>query len=123
MNVAVLPTQMSAHGLDPLSPDELATPARIVRAAHDLGPGMRFETIVLDEPATQEEADRRAFVSTYDIASGELFEAKVSLSRQSVENWTPRPGAKPRIAPDEFLLAETIAKQDPRFVAALARRG
>jgi primary-amine oxidase len=123
MNVAVLPTQMSAHGLDPLSPDEIATAARIVRAAHDLGPGMRFETIVLDEPATQEEADRCAFVSTYDIASGELFEAKVSLSRQSVASWTPRPGAKPRIAPDEFLLAETIAKQDPRFVAALARRG
>ena len=29
----------------------------------------------------------------------------------------------PRIAPDEFLLAEEIAKRDPRFIAALAKRG
>ena len=55
--------------------------------------------------------------------TGDLFEAIVSLTNGTVESWTPRPGARPRIAPDEFLLAENIAKRDPRFVAALARRG
>ena len=123
MNIAVLPPPPTAHVLDPLSTDEIAAAARIVRDAHDLGPGMRFETIVLDEAGAEDEGDRRAFVAVYDIASGDLFEAKVSLTGASLENWRRRPGARPRIAPEEFLLAESIAKQDPRFVAALARRG
>jgi primary-amine oxidase len=123
MNIAVLSRRPTAQVLDPLSADEIAAAARIVRDAHDLGPGMRFETIVLDETAAEDEGDRRAFVAVYDIASGDLFEATVSLTRASVKNWRRRPGARPRIAPEEFLLAEKIAKQDPRFVAALARRG
>jgi primary-amine oxidase len=85
---------------------------------------MRFETIVLQEPADlTSDLGRRAFVAAYDVVSGDLFEAIVSLTDGVVESWVPRPGAKPRIAPEEFLLAEQIAKQDPRFVAALARRG
>ena len=72
---------------------------------------------------TPARAARQAFVSTYDITTGDLFEAIVSLTNGTVESWTPRPGAKPRIAPDEFLLAEKIAKEDPRFVEALAKRG
>jgi primary-amine oxidase len=111
-----------SHPLDPLSADEVAAAASIVRAAHDLGAGMRFETIVLREPATAAD-ERCAFVATYDIATGNLFEAIVSLTAGTLASWTARPGAKPRIAPDEFLLAEKIAKSDPRFVAALARRG
>ena len=113
----------AVHALDPLSPAEIAAAAAIVRAAHDLGPGMRFETIVLQEPDDAAPAERVAFVATYDINSGDLFEALVSLDRGDVLRWTPRPGARPRIAPEEFLLAEQIAKADPRFVAALARRG
>ena len=121
MDTVVTGLQAVSHPLDPLTPDEIAAAAGIVRAAHDLGPGMRFETIVLWEQ--DDLAERQAFVATYDIASGDLFEAIVSLTSGTVGRWTARPGAKPRIAPDEFLLAERIAKEDPRFVAALARRG
>jgi primary-amine oxidase len=112
-----------SHPLDPLSADEVAAAAAIVRAAHDLGAGMRFETIVLCEPNGADACGRSAFVATYDIATGNLFEAIVSLADSTVTRWTPRPGARPRIAPEEFLLAESIAKADPRFVAALAKRG
>src|SRR4029453_11993375 len=63
------------------------------------------------------------FVEPYDRAKGEMFEAGVSLSRAKVLSWTARPGAKPRIGPDDFLLAEDIIKKDPRFIAALERRG
>jgi primary-amine oxidase len=111
------------HPLDPLSAAEIATASAIVRDTHDLGAGMRFETIVLQEPDGERDEDRRAFVSAYDITTGVLFEAIVALGGRRVESWTPRPGAKPRIAPDEFLLAEQIAKADPNFVAALAKRG
>ena len=110
-----------AHPLDPLSADEILAASGIVRATHDLGPGMRFETIVLREPA--DAADRQAFVSVYDTATADLFEATVSLTHGRVNSWTPRPGAKPRIAPEEFLLAENLVKQDPRFIAGLAKRG
>ncbi|MGH7153099.1 MAG: primary-amine oxidase, partial [Acetobacteraceae bacterium] len=117
------------HPLDPLSAEEVAEAARIVRAAHDLGAGMRFETIMLAEPsvsrgdATTDHADRCAFVSVYDTKSGDLHEALVSLPRHEVTSWRKRPGARPRIAAEEFLLAENAVKNDARFIAALARRG
>lgn len=119
------------HPLDGLSGEEISAAAACVRAAHDLGAGMRFETIILDEPEPDELAahdagqsvDRRAFVAAYDMATGELYDAIVSLSRAKVLSWTLRPGAKPRIGPDDFLLAEDIIMKDPRFLAALEKRG
>lgn len=111
----------SVHPLDPLSPQEIEAAAQIVRAAHNLGSGQRFETIVLSEPPVP--GDRRAFVSTYDIVTGDLFEAVASLTTGTVLSWVQVPGAKPRIAPEEFLLAEKLVKEDARFVAALAKRG
>jgi primary-amine oxidase len=123
MDTAYAGVHAPSHPIDPLTPAEVTAAAAIVRSTHDLGVGMRFETIVLCEPDEQDLPDRKAFVSTYDIMTGDLFEAIVSLTHGVVERWSPRPGAKPRIAPDEFLLAERIAKEDPRFVEALARRG
>ena len=112
----------SSGPLDPLSTVEIEAAARLLRAVHDLGPGMRFETIVLDE-RLDDSPERRAFVSVYDVGNGDLFEAVVALDSGEVLRWTPRPGCKPRIAPDEFLLAEQLTLQDPRFIAGLKRRG
>jgi primary-amine oxidase len=124
MDTARAALRASSHPLDPLSPSEVALAAAIVRTSHDLGAGMRFETIVLHEPIDPAALEaRRAFVSFYDIATGDLFAAVVSLSNGTVESCVPRPGARPRIAPDEFLLAEQIAKSHPDFLAALAKRG
>lgn len=124
MDTHVAGVRAASHPLDPLTPSEIAQAAAIVRAAHDLGPGMRFETIVLDEPQdSAPDTPRRAFVSTYDVATGALYEAIARLGDGVVESWRPRPGARPRIAPDEFLLAENIVKSNPEFIAALARRG
>lgn len=116
------------HPLDPLSADEVVAAALIVRAQHDLGPGMRFETITLAESlgaeaALSRNAERRAFVSVYDTQSNRLFEAVVSLAQGEVVSWKQRPGARPRIAAEEFLLAERAVKADARFIAALERRG
>lgn len=107
--------------LDPLTVEEIEAAARHVRARHDLGPGMRFETIVLDE--ARADSGRHAFVSTYDIHSGALYEAVVALASGEVLSFIHRPGARPRIAPDEFLTAEALIREDPRFRAGLARRG
>jgi primary-amine oxidase len=130
-DIATRSVAKDQHPLDGLSSAEIAHAAACVRAAHDLGSGMRFETIVLDEPEPDEltahEAgkaiERRAFVATYDMATGALYEAVVSLTRAKVLSWTARPGAKPRIGPDDFLLAEDIIMKDERFLAALRKRG
>jgi hypothetical protein len=94
MDTAHAALRTSPHPLDPLSTSEIALAAAIVRAAHDLDAGMRFETIVLHEEFDAAgSAPRRAFVSFYDIATGNLFEAVVSLTGGTVESCVPRPGA------------------------------
>jgi len=124
-------TPAKPHPLEPLTTAEIVQAAKILRLAHDLGAGMRFETIELKEPTAEvrttydstQHVPRRVFVSTYDTSSGRVFEAIVSLDAEQVESWMERPGAQPRIGPDEFLDAERMALADPRFIAALERRG
>lgn len=108
--------------LDPLTTAEIEAAARHLRRAHDLGPGMRFETIVLDE-RLDDSPERQAFVCVYDVVGGDVFEAVVALDGGEIVRWTPRPGCRPRIAPDEFLMAEQLVLKDPAFLAGLARRG
>lgn len=122
MNDTWFSTVVAADRLAPLTMAEIERAAGIVRVARDLGPGLRFETIVLEE-RLDGTPERRAFVAVYDIASGDLHEAVVALDAGAVVSWRPRPGCKPRIAPDEFLIAEELTLKDPRFVAALRRRG
>ena len=90
------------HPIDPLSTAEIVEAARILRDTHDLGPGMRFETIELIEPPVdaqraqvgKQTCPRRAFAAAYDTKSGRLFEAVVALDTAKVESWAERPGAK-----------------------------
>jgi primary-amine oxidase len=118
------------HPLDPLNTQEIIAAVQTLRSYHDLGPGMRFETIVLAEPTAEalnrhqagEPVERIAFLAVYDTGSGDLYEARISLDHGTILDWKPRPGARPRIAGEEFLLAEEILKRDPDFQAALARR-
>ena len=128
--VATKPKSSAGDPLAPLSEVEIIRAAALVREAHDLGRGMRFETIELAEPAPAVRAKangkappRRAFVATYDTATSRLYEARVNLDTSKLESWDERKGAFPRIGPDEFLDAEKAALADPRFLKALKRRG
>lgn len=47
----------------------------------------------------------------------------MSLRTGAVLSWKPRPGARPRIAAEEFLLTENAVRSNPRFLAGLVRRG
>ena len=112
------------HPGDPLTPAEILAAARILRRDRGLGASWRFETIELEETLPEEPAEGRcAFAALYDTASGRLYEAVVALAEDAVVSWAERPGAQPRIGPEEFLEAERAALADPRFVDALARRG
>ena len=83
---------VAGHPLDPLGPDEIRRAAAAVRAAHDLGRGMMFETITLREPdksVTQafqlgDPVPREAFVCAFDRTDGKVYEARVDLATNQV---------------------------------------
>ena len=119
------------HPLDPLTPDEIRRAAAAVRATHDLGAGMMFETISLHEPDKRVVHDakpgatfaREAFVCAFDRTNGKVFEARVDLVANRVVDWQHVPGVRPRILIDDITLVGEVARADPRFRAALAKRG
>ncbi len=120
-----------SHPLDPLTPDEIRRAADAVRKAHDLGAGMMFETISLREPDKATVRDfrpgsappRTAFICAFDRTNGHVYEACVDLVGNQVTAWRHVPGVRPRILFDDIRLVGEVARADPRFRAALARRG
>ena len=119
------------HPLDPLTADEIRRASAAVRAAHDLGPGMMFETVSLHEPDKSVVKDfragapfpREAFVCAFDRTNGQVWEARVDLVADQVVDWRHVPGVRPRILVDDITLVGEVARADPRFREALARRG
>jgi len=119
------------HPLDPLTPDEIRRAAAAVRAAHDLGAGLMFETISLHEPEKRAVHDakpgasfaREAFVCAFDRTNGGVWEARIDLLADRVVDWRHVPGVRPRILIDDITLVGKVARADPLFRAALAKRG
>jgi len=118
---------MALHPLDPLTATEIAGAAAAVRSSGGLSPQAWFETIALDEPLRDDirsgAARRRAFVCCYDPVPGETWDGVVDLESGKLDRWRHVKGAQARIVADEFALGGEIAKADPGFVAACARRG
>jgi primary-amine oxidase len=119
------------HPLDPLTEAELRAAVRILRAGADLGDRIRCIDVSLHEPekadlarhAGGEALPRQAYVVVLDNADGATYEAVVSLSAGRVESIDRVAGVQPAITLDEYVEAERAVRADPRFQAALARRG
>ncbi|MBV9354809.1 MAG: primary-amine oxidase [Chloroflexi bacterium] len=119
------------HPLEPLSAEEIAAAAEIVRIQRQLGPRVRFVTITLQEPPKQEvlrfdgstPLDRQAFVVLLDNTTGTTCEAVVSLTRNTVADWQEVPNVQPAIMLDEFLECEQACKASPAWQEAMRRRG
>ncbi len=120
-----------SHPLDPLSAEEIVQASAILKSQRQLGPRVRFETIVLKEPDKKDVLDfrpgdpigREAFVVILDNEDGATYEAVVSLNEGQVTSWERIPGVQPRIMFDEFSECEAAVKADPGFQAALLKRG
>ena len=119
------------HPLDPLTPEEIAEAAAILKTQRDLGARVRFETIVLQEPAketvlnfrTGDPIQREAFIVILDNDAGATYEAVISLDQGKVTSWKHIPGVQPRIMFDEFGDCEAAVKANPEFQAAIKKRG
>ena len=89
--------------MDPLTAEEIAEAASILKAQRQLGARIRFETIVLQEPAKEsvlnfqpgDFVERVAFAVILDNDTGETYEAVISLSERRVTSWTHVPGVQP----------------------------
>ena len=125
-------TQTSvSHPLDPLTAEEIVQGSTILKAQRQLGPRVRFETIVLKEPDKKDvlgfrpgdAINREASVVILDNEDGATYEAVVSLNEGQVTSWERIQGVQPRIMFDEFSECEAAVKADPGFQAALLKRG
>ena len=123
--------QTVLHPLDPLTADEIVQAAAILKAQRQLGPRVRFETIVLKEPSKEvvssfqpgDAIRREAFLVVLDNEAEATYEAVVCLNEEKVTSWEHVPGVQPRIMFDEFFECEAAVKADPDFQAALRKRG
>src|SRR5262245_46394467 len=118
---------MTKHPLDPLGPDEIARAVEIIRKSGGLSRSAWFETIALHEPLKehlgQGSCPRLAYVCCYDPDVGETWDGIVDLGQARLKDWRHVKGAQARIVIDEFIMGGEIAKADPRFIAACAKRG
>lgn len=118
----------SNHPLDPLSAEEIAQAAELVRAHGGLDADLRFETIMLDEPEKAQisgdsKPTRRAFVAAYEPGSNRTFDGIADLSAGKLVGWEHRPGVQARITADEYKWAAEIVRADADARAAFAKRG
>lgn len=120
------------HPLDPLTAEEIAESARIIRAAKSLGTSHRFVSIMLAEPSrpsllaldSSHSVPREAAVLVIDRKTGQTHEAIVDLGAGTVPSFEPvAAGLHPSIMADEFAECEAAVRRSPEFLAAIKKRG
>jgi primary-amine oxidase len=114
------------HVLDPLSAAEIEAAAEVVRADARFGERSRFVAISTAEPPRAEapsERRRRAEVLLHLRDERAVIRFVVDLDGGQVESAELHAGAEPAIGLDELVRFEVAMRAEPRFVAALKRRG
>jgi primary-amine oxidase len=131
MTTTAAATTRTAHPLDPLTADEIDRAWEILRTQQTLSARTRVVSITLHEPPKAvvlghrpgDAGERAAFVVVMDSAAARTYEAVVSLSRKQVVSWEHIPGVQPAIVFDEFFECEAAVRADPRWQAAMRKRG
>jgi len=124
------------HPLDPLSLAEIASAVAILKDRQTLAPTFRFPITRLEEPTKADLAAHRlgdrlprlAFILAIDISNGETFEGIVDLTTGTVCSYIrlpldELPYGQPPIMLCEFETVEGTVKSDPRWIAAVKKRG
>jgi primary-amine oxidase len=120
------------HPLAPLTAAEIEAAASAVKAAKGLSETARFVYLSLYEPSKQEviafEAggpvpDRLVKAVIRERAEHATYEGVVRLPDGKVVNYQRVPGVQPSVMFEEFMAAEDIVRNDPRWQEAMRKRG
>ncbi|HEX7239283.1 MAG TPA: hypothetical protein VF263_03375, partial [Longimicrobiaceae bacterium] len=119
------------HPLDPLTAEEIAAAAGVLKASPGFPRDALFSTIVLAEPEKAEvlghrpgaPVGRRAFSVVLDRRGNRTFEATVDLGAGRVLSWNRVEGAQPAVLTGEYEALQSIVKADAGWRAAMRRRG
>ncbi len=122
---------MSPHPLDPLSAEEIRQSVAVLRRERDVSERWRFASIDLVEPTKQQlrehgegtPAERIARLVCWNREDGRVYASRVSLTRDQVIAWTEETDGQPNLTVDEVHECDEAMRQEPRVIAALARRG
>jgi len=115
--------------LDGLSGPELETAVEVLRDSGRVDETSRFSIITLAEPEKAavlkwqagDAYTRRAFAVIRH--QERVFEAIIDLDQRKVDEWQLVEGVQPAMIPDEWLLANKIARTDEAWKSAVKKRG
>lgn len=119
----------ATHPMDALSVGEIAQTVKLIIGAGYADETARFPTIQLKElPKSEVMAwqtgqpfERHAQVVMR--TKRRTFEIAVNLTKGQVSKPIERPGAQPGIILDDWLVAQSLTMKDPRWLAAMKKRG
>ncbi len=117
------------HPLSMMTAEELETCVAVLRDAGKIDDDSTFHGCCIYEPPKDEVAgwqhgdttDRR--LDLVIRHSGEVFEARVSVTRREVDRWEAIPGVVPRVGFVELFKVMEACRNDPTFQEALTQRG
>lgn len=124
------PTQVN-HPLDPLTISEINTAVAVVKKEKSLGDRVTFPNLSLKDPDKArvlffkkgDPIPREAFLVILDAPKNKTYEAVVDLKKASLLSWKEVSSGQPALLDDEYELLEKLAKADPRWQAAMKKRG
>lgn len=134
LNVVTKTTAQTAqisHPLEPLTAQEITTAVNLLKQKKSLTENARFPNLSLHEPDKQAVLDfqvgdkitREAFVVVLEPKQNKTYEAIVNLNNQTIVSWKEIANVQPAILDEEYELLDQLAKADPRWQAAMKKRG
>ena len=125
----ISPLASPTHPMDGLTADEIRAGVDVLRGAGKFGDAGRIVFMTLDENAKDEvrawrpgQAFARRAAATL-LNDGRLYQARLDLTTRSLVSWEEIADRQSALTIDELMSAGELPKLDPRWIAAMAKRG
>ena len=125
----VPPLASPTHPMDGLTADEIRAGIDVLRGAGKFDDAARVVFMTLDENGKDEvrawrlgQPFARRAVATL-LKDGHLYEARLDLTARSLTGWDEIGDRQSALTIDELMSAGELPKLDPRWIAAMAKRG
>ncbi len=119
------------HPLTPLSKEEMAQAVALLKSKKLIDDKTRFAEISLQEPDKAVvlkwqpgiAVARQLFIVTLEQKTGRVFEGVVDITNKKIVRWDEKKNVQPYMLLDEEDLVDKLVKADPRWRAAMRKRG